>query len=369
MASKEDVDEKIRDLYNTTRKEYEAFDRTLSALASIKFLCTAVTQIANETISIDFRAKLQPASTAAAPYTPDAVITQTNEHTRLIELKTSWSKSDIEQIEKYAKSEGRLTDKGGVEHFGKHHCILLGYQNTPGDKDLDNLFSRYRKTETPIPLVVFRYSLEIGPEGNRLFFVRVPDPRNGLCPQNSLGKAFNSTRGFSVSAENFRFVRAGFHKANDRVIESYAGIFWWTIYANGYLTDEQRAQMAERGRLETPLILPRESLDKNIPVPPNVEVPFTAKDIKLGLEFLRQARLVTLKRKKGHYEVVLKTDKRIRLPKTAPSLGGMEQDVATKIITLYATYKILKPIKEPTHRQGLSRKRRDRGSGYLPFPE
>jgi hypothetical protein len=367
------VEDQIRELYTITRKEYEAFDRTLSALASLKFICSSITPIDSDTNSCDFRARIKPASADAQPYTPDAVVFQKRGYTFLVELKTSWNKSDVDQIVKYAKSPGRISDDGNVEPFGKHHCILLGYQNTPGHAELGALFSRFHETGVGFPLVLFRYSLEIGPDGNRLFFVRVPSEHNAFCPQCSLGKVFNSARGFSVSAASFKFIRASFHKANDRVIPSYAGIIWWTIYANAYLSDEQKAQMAERGRLDTPLVIPLDSLHK-IPALPNVEVPFTAKDIKAGLEFLREARLVSLKRRKGCYEVTLKTDKRIRLPKTVPLLSEVvEQDVATKFITLYATYKVLKPIKEPSRkrRPGFlrSRARADNATGYLPFPK
>ena len=370
MPSVQNTDEQIREFFSEKHKEYEAFDRTLNALASLKYVCSFVTDIADETLICNFRPRLKPATATSEPFTPDAIIRQNRGVSFLIELKTSWNKQDVEQIAKYAKSPGTLRNDGSVEPFDKHHCIILGYQNTPGEPELNSLFARLAKDGIGFHLVVIRYSLEIGPEGNRMYFVRVPSAKNGTCPKSSLGKAFNSVRGFPVSAESFKFVRGGFHKANDRIIPSYAGVLWWTVYAKYYLNDEQKAQMAERGRLESPLIVPVDSLD-NVPIPETIEVPFTAKDVRNALEFLRQAKLVLLKKRKKYYEIRLRSDKRIRAPQVSSLLGGVaEQDIANRILALWATYKVRDPIKECSRKGAGAQQRRrtkDSRTGFLPF--
>ncbi len=216
-----------------------------------------VKEIKDETVFCDFHPKLKPSTGITDAYTPDAVIRQTKEHSFLFELKTSWDHDNINQIVKYAESPGTLQADGSVVRFGTHHCIVVAYQNPPDDKSLEELYARLSERGIKLPVVLFRYALEVGAEDNRMSFSRLAYARNGLCPSSSsLGKALNLARGMSNSSKTFRSERSGFHKANDNAIPSYSGVMWWMSYAPHYLTDDQQAEMAEKGRLSTPLIIP-----------------------------------------------------------------------------------------------------------------
>jgi hypothetical protein len=154
----------------------------------------------------------------------------------------------------------------------------------------------------------------------------------------------NSPRGVPVSVASFKFVRSGFHRTNDQVIDSYAAVLWWITYAKYYLTEEQRAEMAASGRLTTPLIISLDQLNQ-VPTPEGVEVPLSVKDVKRGLEFLRQAGLVALKKRANVYEVKLKEDRYVRLP-TKSGVGGspIAQDFSARVISRWATNRIKHPI-------------------------
>jgi hypothetical protein len=216
-------------------------------------------------------------------------------------------------------------------------------------------------------LVVFRYSLENAPTGDRMFFSRIPFGRNGVCPRSHFGGAINSARGFSVSAASFSQVKAKFHKANDQAIDSYAAVLWWTAYARHYLSEEQQAEMAMGGRLQTPLRIALNHIDKG-PVPPDVEVPLTPSDVRKALEFLRQADLVRLKVRERVYEVKLRQN--VRLPSGAAAVGLSQMDIAVKIINRWATYSVKKPlIKRPVGaKRTKSRRYTDPGPTFS-FPE
>src|SRR5712664_231827 len=191
----------------------------------------------------------------AEPYSPDGLIIQKKNSDLILELKTSWNDKDIQQITKYAKSGAYRTRDGTKRQFKSNRCVLLGYQNSPGDTHLDELFDAWDENRFGFPLVVFRYSLEQGPEGDRMYFSRVPYSRNGLCPASNLAKPINSSRGFPVSTNIYRPHRTKFHKTNDQIIASYAAVLWWTKYASHYLSEEQRSEMAERGHLTSPLVI------------------------------------------------------------------------------------------------------------------
>jgi hypothetical protein len=146
-----------------------------------------------------------------------------------------------------------------------------------------------------------------------------------------------------VSTEKYKLHRSKFHKANDQVIASYAAVIWWTRYVRHYLSEEQRSEMADRGRLSRPLILTSEQIS-TIPVLADVEVPLGPKDVQRALEFLTQANLVSFKRRKGAFEVELKEDRYIRVPSDGPVARSASQlDISTKILARWATNKVKKP--------------------------
>jgi hypothetical protein len=302
------------------------------------------------------------------------VVWQKPSYSFLLELKTSWNETDVAQIAKYAKSPGRLREDNTVQAFGENHCVLLGYQNTPGDSNLEKLFDRWEKEGFGFPLVVFRYGLErAAPGEDRISISRAAYRRNGECPLSYLGKVMNSARGISVSASRFKFVRSKFHKANDQVIASYAAVIWWAEYAEHYLTDDQKAEMAARGHLSSPLVIPVDKLGE-IPIPPHTEVPLGPRDVKHAMEFLRQAKLVTLKKRARVYEIELKEDRYIRLPIGTPlDRSNIQQELATKIIARWAEYSVKRPVPAGSQkakiRKPRRRKTRDSGSGFLPFPD
>jgi len=285
----------------------------------------------------------------------------------VLELKTSWNKGDVTQVTNYGKAEGYLQANGTFAPFSENHCILLGYQNVPGDSNLEALFDEWEKQKPHASLVVFRYSFESAINGDCMFFSRVPFARNGACPRSQFGSAFNFARGFSVTAANFSRVGSKFHKSNDQVIDSYAAVIWWTAYARHYLSEEQQTEMAVGGRLQTPLQIPLNQIDK-VPVLPDVEVPLTPTDVRKALEFLRQAGLVTLKTRERVYEVKLRQN--VRLPSGAAAIGASQEDIAVKIINRWATYSVKKPlVKRPVGtKRTKSRRSRDPGP-TLPFPE
>jgi hypothetical protein len=240
MTAPANLDDRIRSEFSILQKEYAAFDRTLDALAAFSLILRDVKEIALETEILNLRPRLQQVEPDTEPYTPDGLIVLKTNLGIVLELKTSWNESDTRQICKYAKSPGFLRDDGTQQSFGSGRCVLLGYQNTPGESNLERLFDAWKTNSFKFPLVIFRYCLEQGPEGDRMFFVRVPFARNGECPSCSFGKAVNSPRGVSVSADSYKLHRARFHRANDQVISSYAAILWWTKYARQYLSEERR---------------------------------------------------------------------------------------------------------------------------------
>jgi len=200
--------------------------------------------------------------------------------------------------------------------------VLLGYQNPPGNENLERLFNAWKANAIALPLVLFRYSLEQGSEGDRMYFARIAYDQNGLCPATKFGQAFNSTRGFPLKASNYKLYRPRFHKANDQAIPSYAAVLWWTKYARYYLSAEQKSEMAEHGHLSTPFTIPLNRIDE-VPALSDVEVPLAATDVRHALEFLEEAGLVKFKKQARAFEVLLKEDRYIRLPQsvTAPRSG------------------------------------------------
>lgn len=334
---------RILEQFSVALKEYAAFDRTLDALSSLSFVLSEVVEIAHETKLVDFRPKIEPADPDADPYTPDGLIV--SEHCDFVlELKTSWNEKDVHQVVKYGRSSGYILSASKQQSFQTKRCVLLGYQNPPGETNLDNLFDAWSSNNFSFPLVVFRYSLETAPGGDRMYFSRVPYARNGLCPPSSLGKALNSPRGFPVSTKNYKLHRSKFHKANDQVIASYAAVIWWTKYVSHYLSDEQRSEMADRGRLTSPLILKSEQISE-IPALAGVEVPLGPKDVQRALEFLAQAKLVSFKQRAGAIEVELKEDRYIKVPSDGPvPRSASPVDISTKILARWATNKVKKPI-------------------------
>jgi hypothetical protein len=237
MSTTEDTEGRIQNLFDEAWKEYAAHERTLDALAALSFILKNVREIHEETLTFDFRPRIAPHSSDAEPFTPDGLIWQKPSYSFLLELKASWNRTDIAQIIKYAKSPG--SSKGNTSlPFADNHCVLLGYQNTPGDADLDKLFEEWQKERFPFPLVVFHYGLEVAAGGDRILFSRIAYAHNGVCPASSLGKAINAARGVSVRVESAKFERSRFHKANDQALPSYAAVLWWTAYAKQYLTEE-----------------------------------------------------------------------------------------------------------------------------------
>lgn len=358
------TEDRIRDEFSRVLKEYAALDRTLDALAALNFALCDIREINRETELIDFRPRLEPVDLDAEPYTPDGLVVQ-RQTDFVLELKTSWNEQDVKQTIKYAKSSGFFRRDGTKQQFKPAKCVLLGYQNPPGKENLDKLFDSWQQNSLRFPLVVFRYSLEQGPEGDRLYFARVAYDRNGLCPTSKLGEAINSTRGFSVKADNYKLHRPKFHKTNDQVIASYAAVLWWTKYARHYLSEEQRSEMAERGHLTSPLVIQLNKVDE-VPNLADTEVPLGPKDVRRALEFLQEARLVALKKRTGTFEVILKEDRFIRLPQSIP-VPRTGLDIATKILGRWATNTVKKPPKKPRRSRKRTRrhKGRDEGSGWL----
>jgi hypothetical protein len=356
MASLSKDEGQIREQFSTALKEYGAFDRTLSALASLSFILSEVKEIADETEIVDFRPKILPVDVDSDLYTPDGVISS-KRCDFILELKASWNAKDVAQVVKYGRSPGFLLDDGKQQPFRAGRCVLLGYQNPPGQTNLDSLFGAWEIHKISFPLVVFRYSLESAPEGDRMYFARVAYAKNGLCPESKLGGALNNTRGFPVSAERYKLHRSRFHKTNDQVIPSYAAIIWWTKYARHYLTEEQRSEMADRGRLSSPLVLKWEEIS-TIPALADVEVPLGPKDVQHALEFLAQAKLVSFKRRVGAYKIELKEDRHIRVPRDGPITRSDAQDISTKILARWARNKVKAPVDRGGAKGGKGARRR-----------
>ena len=369
MALSQSAKDRIQEKFDEKYKEYAAHDRTLSALAAFRFVLEFIPEISQETVLWTFRPRVCSRGSEWNPYTPDGLIIQRPSHGFLLELKTSWDEKDVIQVTNYAKTEGYLAAEGARTQFStfpEDKCILLGYQNVPGDSNLELLFDEWEKHKLPASLVVLRYSLDTAPAGDRMFFSRVPYARNGVCPCSHLGSAINSARGFPVSAASFSRVKSKFHKANDQSIDSYSAVLWWAAYAWHYLSEEQQAEMATSGRLQTPLRIPLNRIDEG-PVPPDVEVPLTPSDVRKGLEFLRQAGLVQLRVRERVYEVKLRQS--VRLPSGAAAVGASQVDIAVKIISRWATYSVKKPVtKRPTGpKRTKSRRHRDTGPTLFPL--
>jgi hypothetical protein len=285
----------------------------------------------------------------------------------LLELKTSWNNHDVAQVINYGKTEGYLQADGTLTRFSDNNCILLGYQNVPGDSNLESLFDEWENQKPAPSLVLFRYNLQRAPSGDCMSFSRIPYARNGICPRSHFGSAINSARGFSVSAASFTEMKAKFHKANDQAVDSYAAVLWWTVYAKHYLSEEQQAEMAAGGRLQTPLQIQLDQIGK-VPVLPDVEVPLTTSDVRKALEFLRQAGLVSFKIRERVYEVKLRQN--VRLPSRAAAIDATQEDIAVKIINRWATYSITKPLTKRPVGPKTTKSRRHLDPGpTLPFPE
>jgi hypothetical protein len=146
------------------------------------------------------------------------------------------------------------------------------------------------------------------------------------------------------------------------VIASYAAVIWWTKYARHYLSEEQRSEMADRGRLSSPLILKPEQINA-IPALSEVEVPLGPKDVQRALEFLAQAKLVSFQQRAGAFEVELKEDRYIRAPSDGPVPRSTSPvDISTKILARWATHKVKKPINLVRAKAGKSSGRRKTSS-------
>jgi hypothetical protein len=189
-----------------------------------------------------------------------------------------------------------------------------------------------------------------------MYFVRVPYTRNCLCPKASkFGEAINSPRGFPVKAANYKQHRPRFHKANDQVIASYAAVLWWTRYAEHYLSEEQKSEMAERGRLTSPLTILWNKIDE-VPKMPGTDVQLGPSDVRHALEFLQEAKLVKLKKKAKEFEIILKEDRFIRLPQGIPvSHAGL--DISVKILGRWASNRVKKPPMKPKQPRKIRRRR------------
>lgn len=365
MAESAGLADRIKEEYIAILREYMAFDRTLDALAAFRFLTTDVIEIERETDLVDFQPRLEPAEPDTQPYTPDALIINRRQYDFVLELKASWNEKDARQVTKYGKSVAYSVRDETKRAFKPNRCLLLGYQNPPGESRLDEIFHAWQSEGLGDPLVVFRYSLEPGTEGDRIYISRVPYKGNGECPTSSLGRSINSPRGLPIPTDNYKMYRAKFHKANDQVIASYAAVIWWSKYAIHYLSEDQRSEMAERGRLTSPLLIKLDRVD-DVRTPPDVEIPLGPKDVRRALEFLAQAGLVTLKKKGGVFEVQLKEDRLIRLPRNSPvSRDDAQLDISKKIIVRWATTKVKKPAKSGRPRK--SRTRRGRDTKTLPL--
>ncbi len=358
MTSLSKAEDQIREQFSAVLKEYGAFDRTLSALSSLSFILSEVEEFAHETEMIDFRPRILPLDASSDLYTPDGLIVS-KRCDFVLELKTSWDEKDVAQIVKYGRSPGFVLPDGKTQPFRAVKCILLGYQNPPGQPNLDSFFGAWDRDKIPFPLVVFRYSLESAPEGDRMYFARVAYGRNGLCPASKLGEALNNTRGFPVSANRYKLHRSKFHKANDQVIASYAAVIWWTRYVKHYLSEEQRSEMADRGRLSSALVLKWEEIS-TIPALADVEVPLGPKDVQRALEFLTQAKLVSFKQRTGEYRIELKEDRYIRVPRDGPVTRADSQDIAGKILARWARNKVKEPIARGRAKRSTSGRRRSR---------
>lgn len=371
MSQPTSPDDLIRRKFAEARKEYGAYDRTLGAIAALSFILENVQEIRAETRSVDFRPRLESLDVDTQPYTPDGLICQRPDHDFLLELKTQWNDKDAPQVVKYGRTSKYLDACGHSSAFSGNRCVLLGYQNVPGEEHLDGLMNAWDSAGLKFPLVVFRYSLEQGTESDRIYFVRVPYARNGSCPLTNLGKAFNSVRGYSVSVDSYKTHRARFHRTGDQVIDSYGAVLWWTLYAAHYLSDDQKSEMAERGRLSTPLIIPMDRIDHN-PVPPGVATPLAPKDIRRALEFLARAGLVELKVRAKKFEVKLTEDRYIRLPRNGPELASKDSlDLSTKILIRWAHGVVKRPLPAAKRGSAPMRKKgarhRDTKSAWLPF--
>lgn len=102
--------------------------------------------------------------------------------------------------------------------------------------------------------------------------------------------------------------------------------------------------MADRGRLSKPLTLKSEQIGA-IPVLAGVDVPLAPKDVRRALEFLAQAKLVSFKRRSGAFEVELKEDRYIRVPRDGPvSRSASPVDISTKILARWATHRVKSPV-------------------------
>jgi hypothetical protein len=141
----------------------------------------------------------------------------------------------------------------------------------------------------------------------------------------------------------YKSARTRIHKVNDEVIASYAAVLWWTVYARYYLTPDQKVEMAERGKLTSPLVIPLGEVEK-VPTPAGVDVPLGARDVRRALEFLEQAKLVKLKPRSNVFEVELREDRHIRFPQLGPPLSHVSQlETSNKILARWATNKVRKP--------------------------
>jgi len=343
MPDPSSIEIRIAAEFTNARKEYNAYDRTLDAIAALSVVLQ-VAEIKRETTLVDFRPKLQPVHPDTTPYTPDGHIIQQPSYDFVLELKTSWNDKDVQQIVKYGRSQNYYAAPETLQAFGQNRCVLLGYQNVPGEENLETLFEAWKAQDLNFPLVVFRYSLESGAEGDQLFFSRNSFSKNGLCPNSVFGKALNSVRGFPVSVAKYKSARTRIHKVNDEVIASYAAVLWWTVYARYYLTADQKVEMAERGKLTSPLVIPLGEVEK-VPTPAGVDVPLGARDVRRALEFLEQAKLVKLKPRSNVFEVELREDRYIRFPQLGPPLSHVSQlETSNKILARWATNKVRKPI-------------------------
>jgi hypothetical protein len=145
MALSKPTADRIQDRFDEKYKEYVAHDQTLSALAAFRFVLESIPETKQETTLWSFRPRVCSRGSESNPHTPDGLIAQRPSQDFLLELKTSWNKGDITQVINYGKAEGYLQADGTLTRFSENNCILLGYQNVPGDPDLEFLFDEWEK--------------------------------------------------------------------------------------------------------------------------------------------------------------------------------------------------------------------------------
>ncbi len=353
---------RIREIIAAEMRGYRTFDFMLDALASLKVLLSPqphgkieIEETAKECEAFYGKPRLRhPDESNRSLLKPDCLTMMSGGIPIPIELKFSWDDRNLTQVANYARATVLLNKDGNDISIRQDRYVAVGYARPIRRQQVIAIERAIRDANPNALPIVFAYEHVSRPRSVMQFRTlnQVNNP-HGLAFVKLFEEGY-----FPISVDSYKFERSGLHTTNDEVPACYAAILWLQSYAHELLSEEQKMELQQKGRLSTPLVFTDADLE-GMPVPQEIETPLEPHHIRKALKYLRQAQLVEYRVRKQEYRVKLKPVATIRLPATL-SETDLEQydDLTAKTISRYAYYKVMKPVPK---RQVARGKRRRRG--------